>query len=94
MEISREVDAMKLTTVNRILIKLAFRCLLLRRAYTKQQLERMLAQTAFNRSQVVESGLGLEISITKQGQPVWRPAQPFYVAVKQCGIPVGNLHCS
>jgi len=63
--ISHEVDAMRLTTVNRFLTKLAFRHFLLRRAYTKPQFEQMLLQTAFSRTQVEESGLGLEISLTK-----------------------------
>ncbi len=64
-EIRRQVDAMGLTTVNRFLTQLAFRYFLLRRAYTKQQFEQMLAQTRFSKTQVTESGLGLEISMTK-----------------------------
>lgn len=64
-EIRRQVDEMRLTTVNRFLTQLAFRFFLLRRAYTKQQFEQMLAQTTFNQSKVTESGVGLEISMTK-----------------------------
>jgi ubiquinone/menaquinone biosynthesis C-methylase UbiE len=64
-DISAQVDEMKLTTVNRYLTKLAFRWFLLRRAYTKQQFEQMLAQTAFSRTAVKESGVGLEVSMTK-----------------------------
>ena len=64
-EISRQVDDMGLTTVNRFLTKLAFRHFLLRRAYTKQQFEQMLAQTAFSRTNVTESGVGLGIWMTK-----------------------------
>lgn len=64
-DISGQVNEMKLTTVNRYLTKLAFRWFLLRRAYTKQQFEQMLAQTTFSHSAVTESGVGLEISMTK-----------------------------
>jgi len=64
-EIHREVNAMGLTTVNRILTQLAFRFFLLRRAYTKQQFEQMLAQAPFSKTHVAELGLGLEISMTK-----------------------------
>jgi len=64
-EIRREVNRMGLTTFNRMMTQLAFRFFLLRRAYTKQQFEAMLAQTKFAKTQVTESGLGLEISMTK-----------------------------
>jgi len=64
-EISREVDAMGLTPVNRILTRLAFRYFLLRRAYTRSQFEQMIAQTPFSRTEFVESNLGFEISMWK-----------------------------
>jgi len=64
-EISREVDGMGLSTMNRILTKLAFRTMLLKSAYTKAQFEHMLAQTQFSATQVKESALGLEIEMTK-----------------------------
>lgn len=64
-DISRQVDEMSLTSVNRVLTKLAFRFFLLRRAYTKQQFEQMLAQTRFSHTDVKELGVGLEISMTK-----------------------------
>jgi ubiquinone/menaquinone biosynthesis C-methylase UbiE len=64
-EISSQVDAMRLTPVNRVLTKLAFRFFLLRRAYTKGHFEQMLAQTAFSQTTMMESGVGLEVSMTK-----------------------------
>ena len=64
-EIRRQVNEMHLTPINRFLTQLAFRHFLLRRAYTKQQFEKMLAQTAFSRTEVVESGIGLEVWMTK-----------------------------
>jgi ubiquinone/menaquinone biosynthesis C-methylase UbiE len=64
-EIDRAVDAMGLTTLNRILTRLAFKTMLLKRAYTKPQFEQMLAQTDFAETQIAESELGLEISTRK-----------------------------
>ena len=63
--ISREVDEMGLSTLNRLLTKLAFRTMLLRRAYTQAQFERMLLETEFSRAEVVESGIGLEVRMMK-----------------------------
>ena len=64
-EISRHVDAMGLSTVNRVLTKLAFRTMLLKSAYSKEQFERMLEQAGFSGVQVNESGIGLEVWMTK-----------------------------
>jgi ubiquinone/menaquinone biosynthesis C-methylase UbiE len=64
-ELGRAVDGMGLSTFNRILTKLAFKTMLLKRAYTKQQFEQMLAQTQFAKVEIAESDLGLEISMTK-----------------------------
>jgi ubiquinone/menaquinone biosynthesis C-methylase UbiE len=64
-EISRAVDGMGLTWFNRIMTKLAFRTMLLRRAYTRVQFEAMLAQAGFKETRIEESGLGLEITLLK-----------------------------
>lgn len=64
-EISRGVDAMGLTWMNRLLTKLAFRTMLLRRAYTREQFEVMLAQAGFSETRIEESGLGFEITMMK-----------------------------
>lgn len=64
-EISREVDGMGLTTVNRILTKLAFRTMLLKSAYTKEEFEQMLAQAEFSLVEIHESALGFEISMRR-----------------------------
>jgi ubiquinone/menaquinone biosynthesis C-methylase UbiE len=63
--ISRAVDAMGLSTVNKILTKLAFRLMLLRTAYTKEQFQQMLAQANFGSVDIQETDLGLEIFMTK-----------------------------
>ena len=64
-EISRQVDAMGLSVFNRILTKLAFKTMLLKRAYTKQQFQQMLAETKFEKVEILENDIGLEISMTK-----------------------------
>jgi ubiquinone/menaquinone biosynthesis C-methylase UbiE len=64
-ELSAGVDQMGLTGMNRIVTKLAFRTVLLRSAYTREQFEAMLSQTEFSRVEIAENGIGLEISLTR-----------------------------
>jgi len=63
--IQRGVDEMGLTWFNRVLTKLAFRTVLLRRAYTREQFEAMLAQAGFSETRIEESALGFEITMVK-----------------------------
>jgi ubiquinone/menaquinone biosynthesis C-methylase UbiE len=64
-ELSREVDGMGLSRMNRIFTKLIFKTTLLKRAYTKEQFQQMLAETEFKSVDISESNIGLEISMTK-----------------------------
>ena len=64
-EVSRAVDKMGLSTVNRVLTKLAFRTMLIRNAYSRAEFEQMLSQTAFSHVDISGDGLGFEISMTK-----------------------------
>lgn len=64
-EINHEVDDMGLSLFNRILTRMIFKKMLVKRAYTKPQFEQMLAQTKFSSVEIVESGVGLEITMTK-----------------------------
>ena len=64
-ELGRAVDGMGLSTFNRILTRLAFKTMLLKRAYTRQQFEQMLGQTEFAKVEIAENDLGLEIAMTK-----------------------------
>ena len=64
-EISREVDRMDLSTMNRIVTKLTFRFMLLKSAYAREHFEQMLAHTPFRTRQIDEGGIGFEIRLTK-----------------------------
>lgn len=64
-EISAYVDSMKLSRVNKFVNKFVFRTMLLRSAYTRAQFEAMLEQTEFSRFEILESGIGFEISMIK-----------------------------
>jgi len=64
-DVSRAVDEMGLTTVNRLLTKMAFRPMLIRSAYTRAEFEQMLAETEFAQADIVEEGMGFEITMRK-----------------------------
>ena len=63
--VSRMVDGMGLSRVNRVMTKLAFRTMLIRSAYTKPQFEQMLAQAPFRETEIVAEDIGFEIWMKK-----------------------------
>jgi ubiquinone/menaquinone biosynthesis C-methylase UbiE len=63
--VSRAVDEMGLSTVNRFLTRMAFKTVLIRSAYTRAEFETMFAQTQFKRIDIAEDGMGFEITMTK-----------------------------
>jgi len=63
--INHEVEGMGLNPINKILTKLAFRTMLLKSAYTREQFRYMLAQANFRTVDIHEAGIGFEISMTK-----------------------------
>ncbi len=63
--ISHHVDGMGLSTFNRMMTKLAFKGMLIKSAYTKEEFEQMLAQAKFSKVDIAEDEMGLEISMTK-----------------------------
>jgi ubiquinone/menaquinone biosynthesis C-methylase UbiE len=63
--ISQAVNGMNLGTVNRILTKLTFRFMLLKRAYTKAEFEEMISRTEFHDTEIREIPTGLEIFLSK-----------------------------
>jgi hypothetical protein len=56
---------MGLSTVNTILTKLAFRTMLLKNTYTREQFQHMLAQATFHSVDIQEVDIGFQISMTK-----------------------------
>ena len=64
-EISRQVDGMHLSRINGILTKLAFKTMLLKSAYTREEFEEMLAKTDFSGFEIQEELIGLEVSMTR-----------------------------
>jgi ubiquinone/menaquinone biosynthesis C-methylase UbiE len=64
--IARAVDGMKLGFVNGLITKLAFRFMLLKRAYTKSEFEEMISSTKFQGVEVREDLMGLDILLSKQ----------------------------
>ena len=63
--ISQAVDGMNLSAVNRLMTKLTFRFMLLKRAYTKSEFEQMIASTKFRDFKIREDLIGLEIWLSK-----------------------------
>ena len=64
-EIERHVDGMGLNLWNRWFTLLSFRCLLLRRAYTPEVMEAMLARIPFRKAEVRTADIGMEIWFEK-----------------------------
>jgi len=59
---------MKAGAVNRMIVYLTFRFMLLRRAYTKADFEQMIGQTSFRNLEIRETLIGLEV-LLKKGLP-------------------------
>jgi len=63
--INEAVDKMGLNLVNTIMTKLAFRFMLLKRAYTKSEFQQFFSQTNFRAVGIEEDLIGLEIRFEK-----------------------------
>lgn len=63
--ISEAVERMHLGPVNRMITKLTFRFMLVKRAYTKNQFDQLISQTKFAHVEIEENPLGLEITLHK-----------------------------
>jgi ubiquinone/menaquinone biosynthesis C-methylase UbiE len=64
-EINRHIDAMKVSALNATLMKWTFRCMLLKRAYTREQFEKMIAEAGWQKYDIGEAPVGFEITLTK-----------------------------
>jgi|SRR5579884_1768265 len=68
--ISEAMGQWGLNPVNRAIVGLTFRYMLLKRAYTKREFEEFLRATSFRQTEIVESTIGLEIRLEKQPAPL------------------------
>jgi ubiquinone/menaquinone biosynthesis C-methylase UbiE len=64
-DIDRELDRYAANPANRLFMKLTFRFMLIRRAYTRGQMEQLAAQAGFRSSQLTETPIGFEILMAK-----------------------------
>ncbi len=64
-EIDREVNGMGLNRINTQLTKWTFSTMLLKSAYTEQQMREFLAEAGLAKSRIVSSGIGFEIWLDK-----------------------------
>lgn len=63
--VSKAVDGMGLGRVNTLMTKLAFRFMLLKRAYTRKEFEQFLSQTKFGPIDIKEDPMGLELTLQR-----------------------------
>lgn len=63
--INEAVNNMHLGVVNAALTKITFRFMLLKRAYTRSQLEQMIGATKFGEAQIQENWMGFEIMLSR-----------------------------
>jgi ubiquinone/menaquinone biosynthesis C-methylase UbiE len=63
--VSRYVEGLGLSRINRMMTKLVFKCMLIKSAYTREQFEMMLAQAGFSHVDIRAEDLGFEITLTK-----------------------------
>jgi ubiquinone/menaquinone biosynthesis C-methylase UbiE len=59
-DVKQEVGGMRLGAFSRVFTTLTFRLMLLKRAYTKEELEKMLDRSGFKTIEVRTSGIGME----------------------------------
>ena len=64
-DLSTAIDGMRLGSFNAFLTKLTFRFVPLKRAYTREDFERFLAETACERLEIDQSPIGLELSLQR-----------------------------
>ncbi|MGA9885428.1 MAG: class I SAM-dependent methyltransferase [Candidatus Acidiferrales bacterium] len=64
-QLNRYIGAMNVGAVNATLMRWTFRFMLLKRAYTREEFERMIAESGWEKSQISETPVGFEITLTK-----------------------------
>jgi ubiquinone/menaquinone biosynthesis C-methylase UbiE len=66
--IATEVRSMHLSAVSALFTRGVFRFSLLRRAYTRETIETLVAQSLFGTCQFKADGIGFELQLTREGQ--------------------------
>jgi ubiquinone/menaquinone biosynthesis C-methylase UbiE len=64
-DIDHYVENAGVSWLSGIFMKLTFRTMLLKRAYTKAQFQEFISQTSFRKSEIRADGIGFEISLEK-----------------------------
>ncbi len=64
-EINAHVDKMNVGRLNAAFIKLSFRFMLLKRAYTKEDFEQFIAESGFQMPEIADAPVGFEIALVK-----------------------------
>ncbi len=79
-EIAAEVRNMGLSALNAFLTRFIFRFGLLPRAYTREVLETLVAQSRFGTGQVDADGIGFELKLARRSEaPEQTPARAYAV---------------
>ncbi len=65
LEIEREVRGMHLGWINEVLVGWTFRAMLLKSAYSTQEMQAMIARTPFKKGQIEEEGIGFRAWLSK-----------------------------
>ena len=64
-EIEREIKGMGIGPLNRFLVRWTFRNMLLKSAYSIDELRAMVAQTPFGRCEIIPEGVGFQVWLKK-----------------------------
>lgn len=64
-EIDRHVEGIGTNAINKLMINLVFRTVLLKRAYTKEQFRQMLSRVDFREVDIRQENIGFDIWLTK-----------------------------
>jgi ubiquinone/menaquinone biosynthesis C-methylase UbiE len=67
-EVAKEVQSMRLSAWNAALTRWTFRLVLLKRAYTRADLEQMVAESHFGACVIEADGIGFELRLTRQSR--------------------------
>lgn len=59
------VDNLGVNALNALFMKWTFRSMLLKRAYTRQEFERFIAESGFQKLEIEETPVGFEITLVK-----------------------------